>query len=229
VVVVDFRKMGDLSEYEKIRLENIKRNESMLKELGFKIPSDVKEEKKAEKITPDRKRKPVREPPASNMPLRKSARLHPETLSDEEQKILQEDKVEMEERDFYEIDPLDSDQLDDFEFQVFVELKKWRLALCREKETEPYKIFQNRTLAEFIRKKRNDRDWAVPADPPTEESTKKLTDDLLMCWGIGPRKVRDEDGYAHQMNKLFLQDNSELPELLEKSRKLSGNIEVPVS
>jgi len=55
----------------------------------------------------------------------------------------------------------ESDALDDFEFQAFAELRKWRLLRARELDLEPFKIFQNRTLCDMIRHRRNDPKWAV--------------------------------------------------------------------
>jgi len=55
--------------------------------------------------------------------------------------------------------PYESDELDDYEFQIFIYLRKWRLNRSKELNIESYKIFQNRTICECIRRKRNDINW----------------------------------------------------------------------
>ena len=55
--------------------------------------------------------------------------------------------------------PYESDDLDDYEFQIFIYLRKWRLNRSKELNIESYKIFQNRTICECIRRKRNDINW----------------------------------------------------------------------
>jgi hypothetical protein len=70
------------------------------------------------------------------------------------------------------------EQLDDYEFEVYTLLRAWRLATCRPLDLEPYKVFQNRTLVEAVRRRRNDALWGG-----TQQQ-------LLECWGIGPVKVR---------------------------------------
>ena len=95
----------------------------------------------------------------------------------------------------------ESAELDDFEFQCFTILRKWRKKTYEELGIEPYKVFQNRTLCEMIRRRRNDFRWAR-SDPSESEDknsdsvSEKVVDDLLQCWGIGPSKVRQPDGYA---------------------------------
>ena len=123
----------------------------------------------------------------------------------------------------YDSYPQESQDLDDFEFKNYSLLRKWRLDLCRELDTEPYKIFQNRTLCEIIRRRRNDPDWArslaseeeqvgeedeegakkgkTIANPEEKEDNGKLRRDLLLCWGIGPNKV---SAYVHLINDIFL-------------------------
>jgi hypothetical protein len=80
--------------------------------------------------------------------------------------------------DYQDEEILQPEQLDDFEFEVYTMLRTWRLATCRALDTEPYKIFQNRTLVQAVRRRRNDSAWG---------STQQQ---LLECWGIGPVKVR---------------------------------------
>ena len=76
--------------------------------------------------------------------------------------------------------PLGPEELDDFEFQLFILLRKWRLDKARALDIETYKIFPNRVLAEVIRRRRNDEKWA--AEGATRE-------DLVDCWGIAAGKM----------------------------------------
>lgn len=178
---------NDLSDYEKLRLENIKRNASLLAELGLK-PS----EKKSDAETAQSKKRKRREPWSSRpiiLPIRRSSRLHKEQdfmgKGEEEE---QEREVEKEDGavDYAKM-PFDSEELDDDEFQVFVDLKAWRLNKSRELGIEPYKICQNRTLAELVRRLRNNDRWAV-----LTKEDREMEKDLLECWGIGPSKARRE-------------------------------------
>ena len=86
----------------------------------------------------------------------------------------------------YETYPQVSDGLDDFEFKNYAFLRSWRVGRCRELDVEAYKIVQNRTLCEVIRRRRNDPSWGIDDG----KFTQKLVQDLLECWGIGPSKVR---------------------------------------
>ena len=127
----------------------------------------------------------------------------------------------------------ESDQLDDFEFEVFVELRKWRLLKARELGIETYKIFQNKTMCELIRRKRNDANWAnckvVTGNEVGENDDKSIVavevewdemsaKDLLECWGIGPSKVK-EGGFAWQALAVLNKPN--MLELLDNSRKIT--------
>ena len=86
----------------------------------------------------------------------------------------------------YETFPHDSEFLDDFEFVNYAFLRAWRLGRCKELELEPYKICQNRTLCELIRRRRCTPTWGKD----DKNDIQKIADDLLECWGIGPSKVR---------------------------------------
>jgi hypothetical protein len=86
----------------------------------------------------------------------------------------------------YETFPQASDGLDDFEFKNYAFLRSWRASRCRDLDLEAYKICQNRTLCEVIRRRRNDPMWGKDSAKFTE----KLVKDLLECWGIGPSKVK---------------------------------------
>lgn len=82
--------------------------------------------------------------------------------------------------------PQESESLDDFEFKNYAFLRAWRAGRCRDLDVQAYKICQNRTLCEIIRRRRNDPKWGKDS----AKFTTKLVDDLLECWGIGPSKVR---------------------------------------
>jgi hypothetical protein len=234
---------NDLSEYERIRLENIKRNDEFLKSLGFnQVSKVIKEEEKVRKRElakekksqtessgPDQKRiKLSGERPVGT---RRSARLRglEEKRLETEQPVEQEEEDEgAEEEPFYQRMPLESNELDDFEFQIFVQLKKWRLAKARELSLEPYAVFQNRCLAEFIRRKRNHPDWASLKDMSShseseqEDEVKRLEKELVKCWGIGPAKARFNH-FGYELNTLFYppqQTATIFQEMLSESCKL---------
>jgi ribonuclease D len=120
----------------------------------------------------------------------------------------------------YDLLPYDSNQLDDFEFQVFVALKKWRLEQSRELDIEPYKICQNRTLAELIRRKRNNLTWAS-----LSKNEKEKEDDLLECWGIGPSKAK-KTGFGDLLIDLINQNNTFL-DLLQNSKQHMEQLQNP--
>lgn len=212
---------NDLSDYEKIRLENINRNLEFLKNLGLVKPVvEVKKEvNKIEDLAKIKKRKIQSIKPEINLQnVRRSARLRAIDEIEEEIELTKETSEEPTEEagiDYEEM-PLDSEDLDDFEFQVFVLLKAWRLQLCRELDIEPYKIFPNRAMAEFIRRKRNDSTWL-----DSSKSTDELIEDLLSCWGIGPSKAK-VDGFGYQMMKLMHDNFEQYDELLKQSRSLSS-------
>ena len=186
--------VSDLSDYEVKRLENIRRNEQILKELGLsadKIPIKKKKKKKVQKKKVVKKRKTTSTQP----PARKSRRLQGiEAEFKARQNILDPNSATLSEKNDesdddgtiqYKEMPCDPESLDDQEFLVYVKLRKWRLIRHRELSLEPYKIFQNRTLCEMVRRRRNDKDWATASDDREE----KIAEDLLQVWGIGPAKV----------------------------------------
>lgn len=214
--------LNDLSDYEKIRLANINRNLEFLKNLGLVKPvvEVKKEEKKIEDLAKIKKRKIQSIKPEINLQnVRRSARLRAIDEIEEEIKLTKDNDEEPIEEDTgidYEQMPLDSEDLDDFEFQVFVLLKAWRLQLCRELDIEPYKIFPNRAMAEFIRRKRNDSKWLY-----SSKSSNELVEDLLSCWGIGPSKAK-VDGFGYQMMKLMHDNFEQYNELFNQSRNLSS-------
>ena len=101
---------------------------------------------------------------------------------------------------------------------------------------EPYKICQNRTLCELIRRVRNDPSWGalVHVVPPahvvetTSKDGKKRTTskrseedvaaDLIECWGLGPSKVA-ADGFGPEMMAVIAEEKN--AKLLEASRARS--------
>lgn len=104
-------------------------------------------------------------------------------------------------------------ELDDHEYLVYVKLRAWRLARKRELMIEPYKICQNRTLCELIRRRRNDAAYGVGG-------VGKVESDLLECWGLGPSKARP-DGYGPEM--LVQLDDDEATRLFAQSRLLTSS------
>lgn len=107
----------------------------------------------------------------------------------------------------YDSIPLGPETLDDNEFEAYLVLRKWRLLLSRKLEKEPYKIFQNRTLAEAVRRERNDPSWGETAEG------------LLECWGIGPSKAA-EGGFAWDLVEQL--KRGDVIEKLDASRRLGG-------
>merc|ERR1712150_109620 len=81
----------------------------------------------------------------------------------------------------YEINPQMSQELDDYEFEIYTAIRKWRLERKNELQIEPYKICQNRTICELIRRSRRDENWAFP-------TSDERANELIECWGIGTSK-----------------------------------------
>lgn len=198
----------------------------------------VKTEKaqKAKEIKEENKRKREQEQVVSDEPARRSSRLsgvsavnyNEDALMKTEAALVKRSKpkreiseslaaIDDEEQGSgkvrYSSMPFDSDQLDDAEFQVYAALRKWRLLKARELDIETYKICQNRTLAELIRRKRNDLSWASLGE---DGDSTQLSEDLVQCWGIGAHRASEgESGY----NLIMELNNSEkLMNLLRKSR-----------
>lgn len=217
---------NDLSEYEKIRLENIKRNALFLSSLGLGIVSrteTVDESNKnndiADHIKTFKKSKVDRrrlEKLDTILPTRSSKRLKGFNASvdlPEESIDTNLQNVETSENKGVDYDslPESSEELDDFEFEIYVSLKKWRLKRCRELDIEPYKIFQNKTLCELIRLRRNTELYATG-----HNGNNTIEQDLLECWGIGPKKV-ESGGFGFEA--VTQMDENE--DLFKKSRELS--------
>jgi hypothetical protein len=219
----------DLSAYEKLRLANIRRNSEFLAQLGLetvklsnisKTSKQTTDDNKDEVIKPTKRERKNDISRRHTEPSRKSARLSGSSSPNAAQieKNSATDKPD-EDTDSDEIDydsmPMDSSELDDCEFEVYASLRKWRLLTSRELEIEPYKICQNRTIAELVRRRRNNSAWAARTDD-SDASDTKISEDLVECWGVGKHKARKE-GLMFQM-VTQLNNDKRLLELLEKSR-----------
>ena len=153
-----------------------------------------------------------------NQPTRRSRRLQnlsPTDGAGTEVKVLPAVAPAAEEEDDvvdYAFVPQGPRGLDNFEFLVYTELRKWRLHRKRELEIEPYKICQNRTLCHLIRSRRNHKKFACG-------HSAKVDEDLLSVWGIGPRKVAP-GGFGHEMLAVLNETTNE--DLLVKSRLLKS-------
>jgi hypothetical protein len=181
----------DLSPYELARLERIRANEAEMVRLGLAVARPSLDsllqqrqaaQVKATQAKAKRKRK-AEAPPASGE--RQSKRLrHQEADEPEADEPEPEPKI-----DYAREWPLDADELDDHEYLIFIKLRKWRVVRKRELQIEAYKISQNRTLCELVRRRRNEEAFASGADPEQ---------DLLACWGIGPSKAT-VGGFGREM------------------------------
>jgi len=214
---------GDLSEYELLRLENIRRNNEFLLSLGLaqsvSSGSSKKEEAKAVLVNSKKRQKAV-----VIEGTRKSSRLNNISIDENSNSNIEAIKVDDDvdtdtgvAKVNYDDIPVESHELDDFEFEIFIILKKWRLLKCRSLDIEPYKIFQNRTLVEVIRRRRNDSSWAKLID----NNTDKRKVELLETWGIGNSKVQD-GGYGIDLIELMDSDD-EINKLFTNSRKIINN------
>ena len=97
-------------------------------------------------------------------------------------------------------------ELDDYEFEIYTAIRKWRLDRKNELQIEPYKICQNRTICELIRRRRRDKHWALP-------TSDTRPDELIECWGIGPSK---SETYGVEMIEIV----DQWEETLQKSREI---------
>lgn len=219
----------DLSAYEKLRLANIRRNSEFLAQLGLetvKVPNIADKSKSQIKINDDEVIIPLKRDRHNKIsrrftePSRKSARLSssssPVTTKNDEHDFDSSADNEDTKPDGidYELMPMDSSDLDDCEFEVYAALRKWRLLISRELEIEPYKICQNRTIAELVRRRRNNLDWAARRDD-SEVSDAKISKDLVECWGVGTHKARTEGLMFRMMT--HLNGDERLLDLLKQS------------
>ena len=197
--------INDLSPYELARLERIKRNENRLRELGLVKPTP-KPKPKPQAAVLVRKRKQ----PSSSVPTRSSRRLRElkegKTIIEDDENVDDTEKNSIVEEDApvdYNRMPNEPELLDDNEFQVYVSLRSWRLRRKNELEIEPYKICQNRTLCELIRRRRNDPKFACEGKEVDE-----IQQDLLSVWGLGPSKA-SEGGFGWEMLAVMNTDDNE--------------------
>ena len=179
----------ELSEYEKQRLSNIKRNHAVMLSLGLE---DKEANRREHARIVSEKRKRQREEKASRAPRlgeRKSRRLEghkadgifvdrelaggrvevkgefekePETL------VLDDEGEESEDESRIPITP---EELTLEEREAYESLRKRRAELSRALQIEPYKIAHNRTLCSIL--------TLLPKD----------VEGLLECWGMGPKKA----------------------------------------
>ena len=215
---------NDLSPYELARLERIRRNEDRLRGLGL---ISGKPENKTSAVDRGKKVQRVRvRGMRPSVATRSSKRLR--VLKDGKQsshKDVAEEDAPGEEHSTapvpegevnYVLTPQTAEQLDDHEFQVYAALRAWRLRRKNELEVEPYKIFQNRTLCELIRRRRNDGAFASRRGGEGDAELGTVEQDLLSVWGIGPSKAA-QGGFGWEM--LDVLDSDENSTLLELSRK----------
>ena len=162
----------DLSEYERVRLANIQRNANFLASIGLEA---VKPKVRDLTLTRKEKGKRKKEPVTGTRKSSRIRNLVPVVSSDNDD----ESGVEVDDTAVhYDRMPTEPDELDDEEYLVFISARKWRLELARELEIETYKIFQNRSMADCIRRRRNDISWA-----------KEDRNDLMDTWGIAQGKM----------------------------------------
>mmetsp|Transcript_14024 Transcript_14024/g.30463 ORF Transcript_14024/g.30463 Transcript_14024/m.30463 type:complete len:238 (-) Transcript_14024:70-783(-) len=211
--------MHDLSPYELLRLEKIRRNNARLEALGLGVTIAVaaganKEPKKA--AAPAKKRKHPRPTDRSNVPRRSSKRLkdkkgNPTADASSVAGGNDGDRADADDAPPVAIDysylPQEPDQLDDDEFQVYASLRAWRLERKNELEIEPYKICQNRTLCELIRRVRNDPSWGSLQCDGSDRGEEDVAAELIECWGLGPSKVA-ADGFGPEMMKVLGQESN---------------------
>jgi hypothetical protein len=114
----------------------------------------------------------------------------------------------------YDTMPTKAEELDDCEFIVYAKLRTWRLLKSLELDIEPYKIAQNRTFAELVRRRRNDQHWATNID-----DSSLFAEEVMACWGIGPAKAQ-EGGFADDF--IHILEDQECLDQLAKSRRISA-------
>ena len=212
---------SDLSPYEVARLKNIQANKLKLAALGLLGSANPlkkrPENKKDKKVKNKRKvqknvsagRKKVR------IGTRRSSRLAGIKLPDTKDNLIDKsndnelfDGTEEEEPTVnYFTNPQIPQELDDHEFEIYTAVRKWRLERKNELQVEPYKICQNRTICELIRRRRNDKSWALPTSSTRPQ-------ELTSCWGIGPSKCST---FGIEMIEIL----DKWEETLGRSRKMS--------
>lgn len=228
----------DLSPYELLRLEKIRRNNARLKALGLGCGRTLISPTPKKKI--DAKKRPRNKEESSvairKQPTRSSKRLRGEKADDNEiiddadttnnSNVINNKNDSEEESEAVDYKRLAKEphELDDFEFQVYTNLRAWRLQRKNELEVEPYKICQNRTLCELIRRVRNDSTWGALAldGSGNKRSEDDIANDLIQCWGLGPSKVK-ADGFGPEM--MVVVGEKKNVELLKASRNIGTGVE----
>ena len=173
----------DLSPYEILRLEKIRRNQAKLEALGLgggsigtlagvapkkkKINSKQQQRKRSRTNARRQQQQPPTRSSKRLRDMKERQQSSPNSVSSNTNDVVKGEEEPTHEADDDEnggpqvIDcdclPQEPDQLDDDEFQVYTSLRAWRLRRKNELEVEPYKICQNRTLCELIRRVRKIR------------------------------------------------------------------------
>lgn len=213
-----------MSEYEKLREENIRRNQAFLASLGLdevKVAIVCSVPSSSSSTRPKSKNMGSREEKVKSEPTRRSTRTstkiitYNEHLNDnenlDEANNIPDGDIILD----YSLLPmsLSESELDKYELRCFKILQAWRWRLARLLEIEDYKVFQNRALCEFIRRRRNDRSYATGSDS-------KITCDMLESFGIGQVKV-SKGGLAWQL--LDIMNEPDITILLDESRATSAS------
>lgn len=219
-----------LSPYEHLRLDRIRSNAARLAELGLDCSIAALTGRKKPKNEAQRTRKRPRLPKEKRAPTRCSKRLRKleadSSVSSREEIGPSHAEPQDAEEDGNKMDyarwPQEPEQLDDDEFEVFVSVRKWRLQRKNELEVEAYKICQNRTICELIRRVRNGPSWGASRGPDGKaRGDDDAAKDLIECWGLGPWKVA-ADGYGPGMMAVLEEEENQ--RLLEVSRRRIASV-----
>ena len=137
----------DLSPYERARLRNIERNLAHLQTLGIKVKRKAEDalpvKAAAKKISKGKKKKIPKRKRPQQQPLRRSKRLRGKNENNDEEEDLDTDKDKDKDTDKgedevdYETLPTAAEELDDYEFICYAELRQWRRKKFQELECEP--------------------------------------------------------------------------------------------
>jgi superfamily II DNA helicase RecQ len=193
----------ELSAYELRRLENIRRNQDMLGQLGLINNSSSATASSAAQLGKPKRTKPKKKAKPA-LPTRRSSRSRRHTevytdLGDDETTTTTGSTASAAEGPAESDDESDDDgvlpqhphQLTPLEAFVFRRLKAWRTAKANELQSESYRIAQNRTLCELVR--------TVPI--PTTDLQ------LLSVWGLADVKVAK---YGEDILKILSNSRSAL-------------------
>ena len=217
-----------MNEYEKLREENIRRNQYFLASLGLdevKVAIVSSVPSSSSSACPKSKNMGRREEKVKSEPTRRSTRTSAKIVTYDDPNEHLNDGENLgkadEPNDIFDGDldysqlprnPSES-ELDKYELKCFKILQTWRWRLAKSLKVEDYKVFPNRALCEFIRRRRNDRSYATG-------SNSKIANDMLASFGIGPAKI-STDGYAWQL--LDIVNQPDITFLLDESRAASAS------